>query len=261
MQGIVGNLILPDTLNPQGSSPWLDVRVQPLEEVTDKLAGQAHRRFIKTHLPLDGLPYYPQIKYIVVSRDPRDVFMSLWNHYDSYTPDTYEHFNSPPGRVGAPHPVCPQTVREFWQLWITRGWFEWENEGYPFWSNMRHVQTWWDCRHLPNFLFVHYNHLKQDPADQILRVADYLDIEVCTEDLARVVESTSFDTMRAAAIAREAEREKPGLFKDGARSFFYKSTNNRWRDVLTSDDLELYETAAARELSPSCRIWLESGTL
>ena len=42
MQGIVGNLILPDTLNPQGSSPWLDVRVQPLEEVTDKLAGQAH---------------------------------------------------------------------------------------------------------------------------------------------------------------------------------------------------------------------------
>jgi hypothetical protein len=33
--------------------------------------------------------------------------------------------------VGPPQPFCPDDIREFWQLWITRGWFEWENEGYP----------------------------------------------------------------------------------------------------------------------------------
>jgi aryl sulfotransferase len=30
------------------------------------LEAQEHRRFIKTHLPLDGLPYFPQVKYIRV---------------------------------------------------------------------------------------------------------------------------------------------------------------------------------------------------
>ena len=45
------------------------------------LEAQQHRRFIKSHLPLDGLPFFPQVKYIVVGRDARDVAMSLWNHY------------------------------------------------------------------------------------------------------------------------------------------------------------------------------------
>ena len=50
-----------------------------------RLEAQAHRRFIKSHLPLDALPYFPQVRYIVVVRDPRDVFMSFWNHYSAMT--------------------------------------------------------------------------------------------------------------------------------------------------------------------------------
>src|SRR6188508_1212521 len=37
-------------------SPWLDMNIRPLAEVTAALTAQAHRRFIKTHTPLDGLP-------------------------------------------------------------------------------------------------------------------------------------------------------------------------------------------------------------
>ena len=259
MQGIVGNLILPQEQHPHQSSPWIEMRLHPFEEMMAQLAEQPHRRFIKTHLPLDGLPYYPQIKYIVVSRDGRDVFMSMWNHYKSYTTTAYQDMNDTPGRVGPPLPVCPQDIGEFWQMWITRGWFEWENEGYPFWANMRHVQTWWDYRHLPNILFVHYNHLKEDPANQIQQVAHYLDIQVPSEELPQLVHATSFNTMREKAIAREAGRGEQSHFKEGARDFFYKATNNRWKDVLTPEDLELYEVAAGGELSPSCRAWLEQG--
>ena len=43
----------------------------------ERLENQTHRRFIKTHLPLDGIVYHPQIKYIVVGRDPRDVVSRL----------------------------------------------------------------------------------------------------------------------------------------------------------------------------------------
>ena len=42
----------------------------------------------------------------------------------------------------------------------------------------------------------------------------------------------------------------------GAAHFFYKGTNGRWRDVLTEDDLALYERAAAT-LDPDLRDWME----
>ncbi|CAA9578471.1 MAG: Glycolipid sulfotransferase, partial [uncultured Thermomicrobiales bacterium] len=51
-------------------SPWLDMCNQPLAEVTAALAAQTHRRFVKTHTPLDGLPLHPDVTYLVVGRDP-----------------------------------------------------------------------------------------------------------------------------------------------------------------------------------------------
>ena len=144
-------------------SPWIDSRLSPLDEVLSIVDAQQHRRFVKTHLPLDGLRYFPRAKYIVGGRDARDVFMSLWNHYRNYTPGFYRRLNEAPGRVGDPLPHCPDDVRQFWHSWMTRGWFEWESEGYPFWSNMHHVQSWWDFRHLPNILLVHQRALEGGP--------------------------------------------------------------------------------------------------
>src|SRR5215208_1909720 len=39
-------------------SPWLDMCNRPLAEVMAELTSQTHRRFIKTHTPLDGLPLH-----------------------------------------------------------------------------------------------------------------------------------------------------------------------------------------------------------
>lgn len=75
MQGIVSCLVLGECHHP--TSIWLDFRPTEIDKVLERLGKQEHRRFIKTHLPLDGLPYFESVKYIVVSRDPRDVFMSL----------------------------------------------------------------------------------------------------------------------------------------------------------------------------------------
>ncbi|HET7172977.1 MAG TPA: sulfotransferase domain-containing protein [Nocardioidaceae bacterium] len=61
-------------------SPWLDMRVRPIEEVRRHLAAQEHRRFIKTHTPLDGVPYDERVTYLAVFRDPRDVVVSLLHH-------------------------------------------------------------------------------------------------------------------------------------------------------------------------------------
>ena len=48
----------------------------------------------------------------------------------------------------------------------------------------------------------------------------------------------------------------PVIWQGGAERFFFKGTNGRWHDVLTDDDIALYETAATR-LEPGFRRWLE----
>jgi len=48
-------------------------------------------------------------------------------------------------------------------------------------------------------------------------------------------------------------------FKGGSDAFIFKGTNGRWRDVLTSEDLALYEAAKKRVLTPDCARWLEQG--
>src|SRR5829696_658222 len=61
-------------------SLWLDMTTRPLAEVTATYAAQSHRRVIKTHTPLDGLPLHPDVTYLVVGRDPRDVAISYEHH-------------------------------------------------------------------------------------------------------------------------------------------------------------------------------------
>jgi len=159
-------------------SPFLELRMNPLELVLTGLKRRSNRRFIKTHLPLVGFSFDPRLKYIHVGRDVHDVFMSFWNHYRPFTDETMLLMNLIPGRVGGPLPPCPEDVHELWRKWITRGWFEWETEGYAWWSNLHNVQSWWDYRQLKNILFVHYSDLLADLEGEIRRIAHFLGIEV-----------------------------------------------------------------------------------
>ena len=64
-------------------SPWIDMVTRARTEVFADLAAQTHRRFIKTHTPLDGIPNDPTVTYICVGRDPRDVALSMDRHIDN----------------------------------------------------------------------------------------------------------------------------------------------------------------------------------
>ena len=243
-------------------SPWIDARFMPvpLEQIYAGLEQQQGRRFIKSHLPLDGLPYFEQVKYLVVGRDPRDVFMSLVNHYGNYTEFAYAALNGG-DRVGDSMPAFPDDVHELWRGWISRGWFEWESEGYPFWGNMHHTQTYWDYRHLPNFLFVHYADLLADLEGSVRRIAAFIDHEPSEDDVARVVREASFANVKKQAITADdaAAPDEPRIFAGGQNAFIFKGTNGRWKDVLGEQDLELYEQAKRRVLEPDCARWLEQG--
>jgi aryl sulfotransferase len=260
-QAIVAHLLFQDGEFPaekvSDMSPWLDMRVVPLEFVLQLLDAQTHRRFIKTHLPLDGMRYDQSTRYLYVSRDARDVFMSLWNHYTNHVDSHYLLMNELAGRVGDEFPRPPEDIHEFWKNWITRGWFEWETDGWPYWSHLSNVQSWFDWRHLPNIQLVHFNDLLEDLEGEVGRIAEFLGIPISPDDLRTVAKAVSFVEMK-----QKGDRYAPGggmHWQGGAETFLHKGTNGRWRELLSQDELALYDAACERALTPECRAWLENG--
>jgi aryl sulfotransferase len=241
--------------SPDVVQPWPDCDFfgQSREALRGELERITEKRYLKCHLPLDGLTWYPQVRYVIVCRDPRDVFMSLFNHYSRYTDVFYEMLTES-------MPRCPEDPREFWKNWITRGWFDWETEGYPFWSNLHHTQSYWEYRHLPNLLFIHYNDMLADLPGAIRRLADFTSIEASNEDIERVTQSTTFSAMKREATRNDEENGARALrFAGGESGFIFKGTNGRWKQILTEEDLALYWAARSRVLSPDCAAWLENG--
>jgi len=259
-QGIVANLLFPDgnfPTSPVVMSPWLDNRLVPLEVVLNGLRAQQHRRFIKTHLPLDGMRYEPTVKYLYVTRDGRDVFMSLWNHYSNFTEAAYRSMNSIPGRVGDEFPRAPEDIHECWRRWVTDSWFAQEVGGWPYWSHLSNVQSWWDYRHLPNIKLVHYNDLLATPQQTVRGIAHYLEIDVPDSAWPRIIEAISFKEMKA-----KGDMYVPNggvSWKGGADTFMNSGTNGRWREVLSEAELAQYDAAVERGLTPDCAQWLAMG--
>lgn len=238
-------------------SVYVDMRLSDREDLNQMLEAQSHRRFLKTHLALDGFPFDPNVKHIFVSRDGRDIAMSLWNNYHNYSPDFLDMIANYPGRVGDAFPPAGDDIHEFLDGWLSGGWFDWEGDGYPYWSNLHCIKTWWEYRHLPNILFVHYADLLKDREGQITRIADFLDIDVTPQYLETVTEDASFDSMK-----KSADEDIPMaklFFEGGSDIFINKGTNGRWKDVMTSAQLAQYDKRVREVLDPDCAQWLAQG--
>ena len=236
-------------------SPWIDARFLALvREFLPDVEAQTHRRFLKTHLPLDALPYRPEVRYVTVARDGRDACMSLWNHYQSFTPLAYQLFEraTPPG--GSPMPRMPDEIHAFWQAWLAMAT---DPSGPSQVSFFDVVGSFWEFRQLENVLHVHYHDLKSDLDGEMRRIAAFLDIPVREDVWPELVEAATF-----AAMKRDGKKLLDGfeaIFEGGSDSFLHKGTNDRWRDVLRPDELEDYAALVRRRCSPALARWLERG--
>jgi aryl sulfotransferase len=105
-QQIIGQLIFngQEDLPVAEMSPWLDIVLPPPEASVELVKTQTHRRFIKTHLPLDALTFSPRAKYTYVGRDGRDVVWSMHNHHANFRADFYDQFAGNPRRGPDPGP-------------------------------------------------------------------------------------------------------------------------------------------------------------
>lgn len=238
-------------------SPWLDMRLSSIEDVRARYEAQTHRRFIKTHTPFDALPYFENVTYLVCGRDPRDVFMSMQNHMANFNGQRIGHLLSEQGAAAAPPPPAPEDINERFRLWMTQGSFDWEEDGFPFWSHFRHGESFWKHRRLPNIHFLHYADLKADLEGEMRRIAKILGIEVEEAKWPGLVKAASFEAMKA-----NADRTAPDTDHDIWHSnerFFNKGTNAQWRGALSDISLELYEEVKSGRYPQDFAEWLEEG--
>ena len=113
-QRILAALVLglePDGRSLPEMSPWIDARFMgPVEPMIESLESQTAPAFRQEPSCRGRHPYFPEAKYVVVGRDTRDVFMSLWNHYSAYTDLAYSLFNDSE-RPGLRVPALPRATR------------------------------------------------------------------------------------------------------------------------------------------------------
>ena len=231
-------------------SPWLDLRVPPKNVKLPAVEAQTHRRFLKTHLPVDALVFSPKAKYIYIGRDGRDVAWSMHNHHVNANQSWYDALNATPGLVGPPIGRPPHEARQYFLDWL-------EHDGHPFWPFWENVRSWWAIRHLPNVKMIHFASLKADMPREIRGIANFLGIEIDPAHWNAILAHCSFDYMK-----RNATKSVPlgGIFWDGgAETFINKGTNGRWRDILTAEDVEIYKRRAFAELGEECARWLATG--
>jgi aryl sulfotransferase len=252
LQQIISQLIFngQEDLEVAQMSPWIDLRVPPKEVKLPEVESQKHRRFIKTHLPVDALVFSPKAKYIYIGRDGRDVVWSMYNHHANANDFWYQALNDTPGRVGPPIEKPTDDIVQYYNDWL-------DKDGFPFWSFWDNIRSWWEIRNLPNVHFIHFAKLKEDMPREIKKVAEFLDIPIDPAKWEDILRHCSFDYMK-----RNAVKSVPlaGAFWDGGSdTFINKGVNGRWKDILTKEQSERYEKMCVEKLGEDCARWLNTG--
>lgn len=240
-------------------SPWPDMRLfGPIESTLAQAEALTDRRFFKSHLPYDALPVYEGAKFIHVARDGRDAAMSLYNHFDKFTPAAWQLLNDVSlgdPKFGTAYPPWSKDPAGFFHDWISGG----DGQGDPHSGFFPVENSYWSARRDANMLLVHYNDLKQDRAGEMRRIADFLGIETPKSAWPALVEGASFEAMKSQAD--ELIPQAQLLWEGGANSFLHKGANGRWRDVVAKEDIARYEANVKAQCSPALARWIEHGRL
>ncbi len=260
MQMICALLVLqtPQLPEPLGDmSPWLDHKIEPLDEVVDRLEVQTHRRFIKTHTPLDGVVLDPRATYVVVARDPRDMYISLYHQGDNMDRDAIRRLLGQPALTEPEKPAVRRPLAEALQRWI-------DSDADPRQSMdsirgvFHHVADAWERRHSaspgqPTVILVHYDDLLNDLDGQMRRLADQLGITVPEDRWSELVDAATFTAMKSRADSLAPGRGH--VLKD-VGAFFRQGRSGGWRDLMTDAQVRHYEQRAAALAPPEVVAWL-----
>ena len=176
-------------------------------------------RILKSHECFD--PRYKKVIYII--RDPRDAFIS------------YFHF------AQKMHAVETE-IKSLFEEYLTNGistFGTWE-ENYKSWQVADKTRI----------LFLKYEDMKQDPKPEVIKIADFLRLDVNDDDISAAIENSSFLKMKSLEKV-QGKKWGPTKNSDLSKSFIRKGSVGEWKEILTEDmikDIEKKWGALMREL-------------
>ncbi len=174
--------------------PWIEFVARPDEphqEILDRLDAMPsdRRRAFKTHSAPPILPYLPagakpDVKYVVVFRNPEEALASFWPFIAKHSDEWFDLWGMP--RAGMTRPDFPSFYSE---VIAERGMHA--NGFFGF------LNSWWPLRRAANVLFLHYSAMKADHDGSVRKIARFLEVEPSEEEWPRILEYTSFAWMKA----------------------------------------------------------------
>jgi hypothetical protein len=265
MQRLVALLVFdgPELPAPMAKvSPWLDMQLASTEDVVAALDAQTHRRFIKTHTPLDGLHFDDSVTYICVGRDPRDVAVSSRHHMKNMDVERFLAMRQAAvglddlPELGLNEPGPPQPLDDAGAL---LEWIDADSDVtlMTLAFTVGHLLTFWQARDRPNVALFHYADLLADLPGQLQRLADVLGYDVDGQRAAKLAAEASFQAMKANA-GSVVPNADIGLWHN-ADGFLHSGTSGQWRDVFTENALARYDERVQELAPPEFLHWLHEG--
>jgi len=245
----------PDLPHPLAElSPWIDRLTTPRDELLAMLDAQEHRRILKTHTPLDGVPLDLRATYVVVARHPLDAAVSLYHQAANIDRRRLARLvGAPAPDAESPAPVPGPGDLRAWLL----AWIDDDTPPEKGLDRIRgvahHLADAWSRRQESNVVLVHYQDLITDLDGEMRRIAERLGEAVPQERWPQLVEAASFGAMRARAADLVPDRE--GVLRDPA-AFFRSGRSGAAAEVLSPAELARYRARTATLLPPDLDAWL-----
>lgn len=241
-------------------SVWVDMKTRRIEDVRRLYDQQDHRRFIKTHTPLDGLPFDQRVTYLGVGRDPRDAVISLVHHQANMDRRRVGELMEEAGEnaSGWPPPSAAGVDTEAERL---RRWIDEPapvgSTGEPLAAILHHFETFWERRHEANVALFHFSDYVAGLPGELGRLADVLGYQHDPIHLAALAQEASLERMRdrAGDLAPNADQR---LWKDNAR-FFRGGRVGDWRVAFTPQDEQHYDERVAGLVNADLAKWVHHG--
>ena len=194
-------------------SPWL-INEAGKKDGADRINKLGNPRVFKAHEPYKEFDPENKNKFIHVYRDGKDVAVSLYHHRKNY--------NDP-----------DETLDKIFESYFTGGSYNW----------FKYTKEWLENKSQFNIFYVNYADLKNNFDETVLKVAEFLEVNINDHMLTRIKERSSFEFMKAHETKFGEQPQTQKIYNQ-----FIRNGNLGDGEQLSERQKQAYKTIYAKEL-------------